>query len=108
MTIYAPSSTWSVAEAKARLSEVLERAHSYGPQRIARRGKRPVVVVPEADWLAATGGADEGGRSIVEFFRASRLAELGLSELLDREEASRQFDSVDGQLSTTSSEIAAD
>ena len=40
--------TWTVAEAKARLSEVLRLAEQEGPQRIGLR--RPFVVVPERVW----------------------------------------------------------
>jgi prevent-host-death family protein len=37
--------TWTVAEAKAKLSEVIERAQSAGPQAITRNGRKAVVVV---------------------------------------------------------------
>ena len=40
--------TWTVAEAKAKLSEVLRLAEEEGPQRIGLR--RPFVVVPERVW----------------------------------------------------------
>ena len=39
---------WTVAEAKARLSEVLRLAEEEGPQRIGTR--KPFVVVPMAEW----------------------------------------------------------
>ena len=39
---------WTVAEAKARLSEVLRRAEDEGPQRIGTR--RAFVVVPARVW----------------------------------------------------------
>lgn len=40
---------WTIAEAKAKLSEILRLAESEGPQRIgARKG---LVVVPEDVWL---------------------------------------------------------
>lgn len=39
---------WTVAEAKARLSEILRLAESEGPQRIGAR--KPFVVVPAAEW----------------------------------------------------------
>ena len=42
---------WTVAEAKARLSEILRLAESRGPQRIGTR--RPFVVVPAHQWDAA-------------------------------------------------------
>ncbi len=41
-------SVWTVAEAKARLSEVLRRAKTEGPQRIGV--KESFVVVPEPLW----------------------------------------------------------
>ena len=41
-------SAWTIAEAKARLSEILRLSESEGPQRIGTR--RPFVVVPEQVW----------------------------------------------------------
>lgn len=43
-----PDRVWRVAEAKARLSEILRLAEEEGPQRIGRR--KPFVVVPERLW----------------------------------------------------------
>ncbi len=40
---------WTIAEAKARLSEILRLAESEGPQRIGMR--KSFVIVPEEDWL---------------------------------------------------------
>ena len=45
-----PRRIWTVAEAKARLSEVLRLSEEEGPQRIGRR--RSYVVVPAAEWEA--------------------------------------------------------
>jgi antitoxin Phd len=42
--------TWSLAEAKARFSEVVERARAEGPQHVTRHGRRTVVVVSEDAW----------------------------------------------------------
>ncbi len=42
------SRAWTVAEAKARLSEVLRRAEDEGPQRIGTR--KEFVVVPASVW----------------------------------------------------------
>ncbi len=47
--------TWSLAEAKAKLSEVVERALHEGPQHVTRNGKDAVVVVSEAEWAARHG-----------------------------------------------------
>ncbi len=43
-----PHHVWTIAEAKARLSEILRLAEEEGPQRIGAR--RPFVVVPAAAW----------------------------------------------------------
>ena len=45
-----PRQTWTVAEAKARLSEILRLAEEEGPQRIGAR--KSFVVVPERVWQA--------------------------------------------------------
>ncbi len=47
-----PGRIWTVAEAKARLSEVLRLSEEEGPQHIGRR--RSFVVVSAADWYAKT------------------------------------------------------
>ncbi|WP_333834904.1 type II toxin-antitoxin system Phd/YefM family antitoxin [Rubrimonas sp.] len=46
--------TWPVAEAKNRLSEVMRRALTEGPQRIARRDGA-VIVLAEAEYRRLTG-----------------------------------------------------
>ena len=55
---------WTVADAKARLSEVLRLAESEGPQRIGTR--RPCVVVPERVWEARVPSRPPLGRWLVE------------------------------------------
>jgi prevent-host-death family protein len=45
---------WSVAEAKAKFSEVIDKARRDGPQRVTRHGKDAVVVVSADDWKALT------------------------------------------------------
>jgi len=52
MSSDAPHPTWSVAEAKARFSEVVLRARAGEPQRVTRYGKDEVVVVSIDDWNA--------------------------------------------------------
>ena len=47
---------WTVAEAKARLSEILRRAETEGPQRIGTRKR--FVVVPEEEWQRATSAGE--------------------------------------------------
>jgi prevent-host-death family protein len=41
---------WTVAEAKAKLSEMLARAMSEGPQTITRNGRTAAVVVGAEEW----------------------------------------------------------
>lgn len=42
--------SWSISEARARISEVFDAALTDGPQRIERRDQDAVVVIPEAIW----------------------------------------------------------
>ena len=48
MLVSEPGRVWTVAEAKAKLSEVLRLAETEGPQRIGAR--KHFVVVPESVW----------------------------------------------------------
>ncbi|WP_263355650.1 type II toxin-antitoxin system Phd/YefM family antitoxin [Acidicapsa ligni] len=47
-------SVWQVQEAKTRLSEVIEDAHSKGPQFITRHGTERAVVLSIADYRSLT------------------------------------------------------
>lgn len=60
---------WTVAEAKAKLDEIIERALSEGPQTITRRGRTAAVVVSAADWQRKTRRAG----NLAEFFAGSPL-----------------------------------
>lgn len=46
--------TWQVQEAKTRLSEVIEEAHSKGPQIITRHGAERAVILSMADYRTLT------------------------------------------------------
>jgi prevent-host-death family protein len=61
---------WSVAEAKARLSELLDRTLNDGPQAITRRGKEIVVVVSAEEWHRKVSRSG----SLAEFLAASPLS----------------------------------
>ncbi len=65
---------WSVATAKARLSEVISRAKSDGPQLITKNGRPTAVVVDVAEWQRKTGRKG----TLVEFFRDSPLYDSGI------------------------------
>jgi len=81
---------WTVAEAKARLSEVLRLAEQEGPQRIGVR--KSFVVVPAKLWWANAQPAKTLGRWLVD--NMPRGANL---EALDRHEPARLIPFVDEQ-----------
>lgn len=68
------SHAWTVAEAKAKLSEVLERAASDGPQTITRNGRKTAVVVAVEEWERKT----RRRGTLADFFAASPLRGSGL------------------------------
>ena len=45
---------WTVAEAKAKFSEVVERAVTDGPQTVTRNGRTTTVIVVAAEWERKT------------------------------------------------------
>ncbi|HVH80985.1 MAG TPA: type II toxin-antitoxin system Phd/YefM family antitoxin [Stellaceae bacterium] len=65
---------WTVATAKAHLSEVMNRAIAEGPQMITRNGRKAVVVVSADEWEKRT----KRKGSLVEFFANSPLRGSGL------------------------------
>jgi len=60
---------WTVAEAKAKFSEVIERAQTDGPQTITRKGRRAAVVVGAEEWERKT----KRRGNLAEFFASSPL-----------------------------------
>ncbi len=71
--------TWSVADAKASLSELLEQATSSGPQTITRRAEPIAVVVSVEEWKRKS----RRKGNLAEFFATSPLRNSGL-ELEER------------------------
>ena len=71
---------WSLAEAKAKFSEVVERALNEGPQTVTRHGKDAVVVVRADEWARRT----RKPRTLLEFFEQSPLREAGADLDLER------------------------
>jgi prevent-host-death family protein len=69
-----PSRTWTVAEAKAKFSELIERAQARGPQTITRNGRAVAVVVSAQEWERKTKRIGK----LAEFFAASPLRDSGL------------------------------
>ena len=75
-----PTDTWTLANAKARLSEVIDRAQT-GPQIITRHGRPNAVIVSAEEWARKT--ARKG--TLAEFLLASplRSADLELERVHD-------------------------
>jgi prevent-host-death family protein len=65
----ADKGVWTLANAKARLSELVERASREGPQTITRNGKATAVVVSFEEWSRKT--SRKG--TLAEFLLASPL-----------------------------------
>lgn len=65
---------WTVATAKARFSEVIERAATEGPQVVTKNGRKAVIMVAPEEWERRT----KRKGSLVEFFASSPLRGSGL------------------------------
>ena len=65
---------WSVAEAKAKFSEVIERAKHEGPQTVTKNGRDAVVVVSAEEWKRAS--VRKG--NLADFFHNSPLRGSGI------------------------------
>jgi prevent-host-death family protein len=65
---------WAVAEAKARFSELIDRALADGPQTITRKGRTTVVIVSAEEWQRKT--TRKG--NLAEFLAASPLRDSSL------------------------------
>lgn len=65
---------WSVAQAKARFSEVIDKAKSDGPQTITRNGHTAAVIVDADEWERKT----RRRGNLAEFFASSPLRGSGL------------------------------
>jgi prevent-host-death family protein len=82
MTIITPSlrearvstQTWTVAEAKAKFSELLDKATSEGPQKITKHGRTTAVVVAAEEWERKA----ERNVNLDEFLASSPLRGSGL------------------------------
>jgi prevent-host-death family protein len=75
--------SWTVAEAKARFSEIVERARSKGPQVITRHGRTAAVIVSADEWERKT----KRSGNLAEFFAASPLAGSGIAVKRRRDRA---------------------
>ena len=65
---------WSIAQAKARFNEVINRAREQGPQAITKNGRPAVVVISIEEWTRKT----KRKGTLADFFAASPLRGSGL------------------------------
>ena len=65
---------WTIAEAKAKFSEVIDRAQSDGPQTITRNGRTTAVIVAADEWERKTRRTG----NLADFFASSPLRDSGL------------------------------
>ncbi len=80
--VRAGDAPWTVAAAKARFSEMIDKAMSSGPQAITRNGKRAAVVVSAEEWERKT----RRKGTLLEFFQSAPegFADLDLERLRDK------------------------
>lgn len=69
------TNTWTVARAKARFSELIDRVAVDGPQTITRHGRTAVVVVSADEWERKSHRTG----NLAEFFAASPLRGSGVT-----------------------------
>jgi len=61
--------TWTVVEAKAKFSELVDKARVNGPQTVTKNGRAAVVVVSAEEWERKT----RRPGNLAEFFAESPL-----------------------------------
>ena len=74
MTRTRNAEVWTLADAKAHFSEVVDSALKKGPQMITRHGRKAVVVVAAEEWERQR----QRSGTLAGFFAASPLRESGL------------------------------
>ena len=73
------SGTWHLRDAKAKLSEVINRAHTEGPQRVTVRGSREVVIVAAEEFRRLKG--EITGQTLVDALASSPLCDVDFEPL---------------------------
>ena len=61
--------SWTVADAKAKFSQLIDQAAKDGPQTVTRNGRRAAIVVAPEEWDRKTRRVG----NLAEFFRDSPL-----------------------------------
>ncbi|TXL70216.1 type II toxin-antitoxin system Phd/YefM family antitoxin [Vineibacter terrae] len=68
------ANNWTVAEAKARFSELIEQAQAKGPQTVTKHGRTAAIVVSAEEWERKSKRIG----NLAEFFATSPLRESGI------------------------------
>jgi prevent-host-death family protein len=79
--------SWSVAEAKARFSQLVEQAQSKGPQTITKHGVVTAVLVSAQEWNRKT----KRTGNLAAFFANSPLRNSGM-KIARKKDRSRKVD----------------
>lgn len=69
-----PARTWPIKDARARFSDLVDRALQEGPQVVTRNGRKTVVVVAAEEWERRNRRRGD----LVDFFARSPLREAGV------------------------------
>ena len=70
------SPVWTVAQAKAKLREVIEHAQKHGPQAITRNGRRTAVVVSAEEFRRLKG--ERSGDALIAAMQASPYRDIDI------------------------------
>lgn len=70
------TSQWLLQDAKARLSELVRKVHSEGPQHVTVHGRDAVVVIAADEFRRLKGSAT--GRALIEAMQASPYRKIEL------------------------------
>ena len=68
-TTGAPPATWTLQDAKARLSEVLRRAQTDGPQHVTVHGREEAVILSAEEFRHLKGG--QTGQALIDALQVS-------------------------------------
>lgn len=74
ITTHKRTDRWTLRDAKAKLSEVIKRAHSDGPQHVSVRGEREVVIVTAEEYRRLKGG--HSGQALIDALADSPLRDV--------------------------------
>lgn len=80
--------TWQIQEAKNKLSELIDRAQTEGPQVITRHGVEVAVVMPYARYKKLTAESTRMG----DYFMNSPLRNSGIKIKRDKSAVLRDID----------------